>query len=190
MSEYRSIDETLPEKDLDEPKPLTDRQARFMFMCDLSQLPREPTFDSSNDLEAQKEWVSKSDSQPREKTPASIQETIQEEEEKSNNKEEEEKSNNTMLEKDTIPPLVIVQSTSTTSDYPIVSPSLEDESDVVTYLRSESPPEERPASRRGSRVDEEEIDLTELGASKDLFSDLVIPEGIEVKTKKKSSNKI
>ncbi|CAI4230443.1 unnamed protein product [Auanema sp. JU1783] len=170
QGQYTLIDETDSYQNA-EPKILTERQMKFMFMCDPSQLPREPTFNSQADLEntENNKPISSSKLQQQQAHPITPAFPLRKE---------------LIIEesRETVPAVVVVSSASIHEDQ-IKLPSLDDINNPESgklLLGSESPPLERPQSRRGSRVDEEEIDLTEIGVSSaPIFTDLVIPDSIK-----------
>ncbi|CAJ0600445.1 unnamed protein product [Cylicocyclus nassatus] len=162
---YGEINEPVENYDSNEPHVLTERQARFMFMCDPSQLPREPTFDSETALE----------SEPHPRSSAPREERIVEERYKHTEnpvkpvKEEppEEKPKQTPAANEQevpVPALVLVPS------FSLDSPMTSEESPVAAepttaFLDEPDSPDDRPKSRRGSRVGDEVLDLREVGAS-------------------------
>lgn len=173
INHYQQIDET---DHNNEPHVLSDREAKFMFMCDPSQLPREMTFDSQTDLLADNSKATP----PREEKIQEVSEEPKEEVEE----EEEQLQRTSPVAEPVVPDVILVPSMSIQAETPqdfdsTLSPDITDP--AVAFLGRDSPPEPRPLSRRGSRADEEEIDLTELGVGEQpMFTDLVIPPEIEV----------
>ncbi|VDO72046.1 unnamed protein product [Heligmosomoides polygyrus] len=162
---YKEIDECVDNYRRDDvPHVLSERQARFMFMCDPSQLPREPTFDSSVALDSEPSPSLKS-SPPRGDV---IVEEKREEVERPRTPPQTLACRTSPPTEPKVPALVLVPSlsldspiTSDDSPNPLAAPA------VYLGNEPESPPD-RPVSRRGSRVDEEELDLREVdGPSSD-----------------------
>ncbi|EYC21438.1 hypothetical protein Y032_0019g3824 [Ancylostoma ceylanicum] len=160
---YHEIDENIENYHKDEPHVLTERQARFMFMCDPSQLPREPTFDSTTALDSESAPTPKSsapqdakkipeENPTKTETTTLLQEPHSQELQPSPPSEHE------------VPALVLVPSFSLES--PITSDDSPTAQVGTVYLGNEpdSPTSDRPKSRRGSRVGDEVLDLREVGA--------------------------
>ncbi|KAK6013910.1 hypothetical protein OSTOST_20746 [Ostertagia ostertagi] len=167
---YKEIDECVDNYHQDEPHVLTERQARFMFMCDPSQLPREPTFDSQAALDIEPVHSVKS-TPPREEVidenepPAEV--TAEETVEKRRPSTSPEKqsppvklANRSPPSDPEVPALVLVPSLSL--DSPITSDDSPNFAAPTTLLgNDEDSPTDRPKSRRGSRVGDEVLDLRE-----------------------------
>ncbi|VDM57793.1 unnamed protein product [Angiostrongylus costaricensis] len=165
-TKHEEIDDCIDNCQPEEPRVLTERQARLMFMCDPSQLPREPTFDFQLGLD---------NSEPPQSTKSnsSREDAINEEEPPS------QKSDAATLNEITPPVTLLNRSTSSDPDVPalVLVPSMSLDSPITSdispnvfaaqsvYIRNEpeSPPD-RPKSRRGSRIGDEILDLREITA--------------------------
>ncbi|ETN80972.1 hypothetical protein NECAME_08821 [Necator americanus] len=160
---YQEINESLDNHQNDEPHVLTERQARFMFMCDPSQLPREPTFDSDA-LESEAGQTPQLSSNRANRNATEGNPTKSKE--MSPTKESPlQQSQPSPHDDQEVPALVLVPSFSLES--PMVSdesPTANSSSAIFLGNQSESP-EDRPRSRRGSRVGDEVLDLRELQES-------------------------
>ncbi|VDL79295.1 unnamed protein product [Nippostrongylus brasiliensis] len=165
QTNYKEIDECVDNYIRDEPRVLTEREARFMFMCDPSQLPREPTFDSSIALDSKEPSRSQKSSPPRDSVIQENNPTVVEKEvHKTPSPSETETEPPAEQTVDpSVPALVLVPSLS------LDSPLTSDDSPnfpvpPAVFLRNdtESPPPDRPRSRRSSRVGDEVLDLREI----------------------------
>ncbi|XGW16364.1 hypothetical protein V3C99_001658 [Haemonchus contortus] len=166
---YNQIDECVDNYNQEEPHILTERQARFMFMCDPSQLPREPTFDSQAALGSEPNHSSKS-------TPPREEVILENEPSEEDAPEAVEKSHSpsppvkqpppTKLIRRSppsdpeVPALVLVPSLSL--DSPITSDDSPNFAVPTSLLGNDrDSPIDRPRSRRSSRVGDEVLDLRE-----------------------------
>uniref|UniRef100_A0A158PAY1 Cadherin domain-containing protein n=1 Tax=Angiostrongylus cantonensis TaxID=6313 RepID=A0A158PAY1_ANGCA len=162
---HREIDDCVGNCQPEESHVLTERQARLMFMCDPSQLPREPTFDFQVGLD---------NSEPPQSTKSnSSREDVIDEEGSPSQKRDAPTLNEvtppvTLLNRSTsdpdVPALVLVPSMSL--DSPItsdISSNVFATQSVYSRNEPESPPD-RPKSRRGSRIGDEILDLREITA--------------------------
>ncbi|KAJ1375052.1 hypothetical protein KIN20_038278 [Parelaphostrongylus tenuis] len=161
---YQEIEDCVDRCKNEEPHVLTERQARLMFMCDPSQLPREPTFDFQLGLEDSELPQSIKSNSSREE--ATIQEELPSQKRAALTLNEEAPPVTTLNRKYStdpdIPALVLVPSMSL--DSPITSdtsPNIFAPQLVYNRNEMESPPD-RPKSRRGSHVDDEILDLREI----------------------------
>ncbi|RCN51574.1 hypothetical protein ANCCAN_02241, partial [Ancylostoma caninum] len=162
-SNYNEIDECIDNYHKDEPHVLTERQARFMFMCDPSQLPREPTFDSTTALDSESAPTPKSSAPLEEKKIPEENPTKTEATTLLQEPQPQELQPSPPSEHE-VPALVLVPSFSLES--PITSDDSPTAQMGTIYLGNEpdSPTSDRPKSRRGSRVGDEVLDLREVGA--------------------------
>ncbi|CAD6187643.1 unnamed protein product [Caenorhabditis auriculariae] len=166
------------------PRVLSDRQARNLFMCDASQLPREATIDGSFAVYEPTPPTKRKESPPSQQPKASeapsesffppseaFTEYVEEQYNKSrasNGSPDYQTSQPTTPPAEmsgrqgSMPPVVLLQSSSQIGTPDFDSTPANDSNG--NKLRSESPTIGRPRSRRGSRVDEPEglLDLREL----------------------------
>ncbi|VDK60530.1 unnamed protein product [Cylicostephanus goldi] len=133
-----------------------------MFMCDPSQLPREPTFDSETALE----------SEPNPRSNFHREERIVEErhEQTKNPPVEEPPEKEVEPTPEATEPEVPVPALVLVPSFSLDSPMTSEESPMAAqpttaFLDEPDSPEDRPKSRRGSRVGDEVLDLREVGAS-------------------------
>ncbi|KAK5969598.1 hypothetical protein GCK32_008161 [Trichostrongylus colubriformis] len=169
-SNYKEIDECVDNYHPDEPHVLTERQARFMFMCDPSQLPREPTFDSQTAVDVEPIHSVKS-TPPREevvvKNEISVMTAaVAAEKRRSSSSSQElqpppsKTTNRSPVSDPEVPALVLVPSLSL--DSPITSDDSPNSAAPITLLGNDrESPIDRPKSRRGSRIGDEVLDLRE-----------------------------
>ncbi|GMT19074.1 hypothetical protein PFISCL1PPCAC_10371, partial [Pristionchus fissidentatus] len=118
------------------PRAFSDRTARLMFGCDLSQLPKEASIDMGLDQMPPSEHQGLESVPPPPTTPPLPS-----------------------LHQSSIPAVVLLSSHSLSRDSPLVDPLLSSS----PIIDPDSLPSHRPKSRRGSRVDDgiETLDLTE-----------------------------
>uniref|UniRef100_A0A1I7WX85 Recep_L_domain domain-containing protein n=1 Tax=Heterorhabditis bacteriophora TaxID=37862 RepID=A0A1I7WX85_HETBA len=153
LNEYSQINECVGYEQ--EPHVISERAAHFMFMCDPSQLPREPTFDSQICLETEElETSSRKSISLQNVTLIKKNEQVTELNRRLSMTEEPSSDQE-------VPALVLVPSLSI--DSPITSDDSPSFATIDTSIAgSECPPLHRPKSRRGSHVDDEVLDLREI----------------------------